>query len=127
MAIRPNPDFAAHREAVTIAWPEVVDRLTGVIGRKLTAYIASLKDVRGLDRWIEGAQPYGNIEERLRLAYQVVLTLQEHDSARVAQAWLTGINPRLGDRVPLRLLRDGDLAAVAPIILDAARSFAAGG
>jgi hypothetical protein len=101
--------------------------LTEVLGRKLTAYIADLKDVRGLDRWIDGTQPYGNVEERLRLTYQVVRTLQEHDSPRVVQAWFTGVNPELGDRVPLRLLREGDLAAVAPLILGAARAFIAGG
>lgn len=124
---RPRPDLAAHREAITLAWPELVTQLTEVLGRKLTAYIANLKDVRGLDRWIEGTQPYGNVEERLRLAYQVVRTLQEHDSPRVVQAWFTGVNPELGDRVPLRLLREGDLTAVAPLILGAARAFIAGG
>lgn len=124
---RPRPDLAAHREAITLAWPELVARLTEVLGRKLTAYIADLKDVRGLDRWIDGTQPYGNVEERLRLTYQVVRTLQEHDSPRVVQAWFTGVNPELGDRVPLRLLREGDLAAVAPLILGAARAFIAGG
>jgi hypothetical protein len=124
---RSRPDLVAHREAITLAWPELVSQLTQILGRKLTAYIANLKDVRGLDRWIEGTQPYGNVEERLRLAYQVVRTLREHDSPRVVQAWFTGVNPELGDRVPLRLLRDGDLAAVAPLILGAARAFIAGG
>ncbi len=43
------------------------------------------------------------------------------------RAWLTGVNPELGDRVPLRLLRENDIDAVAPAILNAARSFLAGG
>ena len=37
-----------------------------------------------------------------------------------------GVNPELGDRVPLRVLRDGDLGIVAPEILGAARAFIAG-
>jgi hypothetical protein len=43
------------------------------------------------------------------------------------QAWLTGVNPELGDRVPLRLLREGDLEVIAPEVLAAARAFISGG
>ena len=48
-------------------------------------------------------------------------------TATPVQAWLTGVNPELGDRVPLRLLRENDIDAVAPAILSAARAFLAGG
>jgi hypothetical protein len=70
-----------------------------------------------------------NLEEeaRLRFTYQVVRTLNEHDSSRVVQAWLIGINPELGDRVPLRLLKEGNLEEIAPAVLGAARAFIAGG
>lgn len=122
----PRPDLTAHREALSLAWPEVVRCLTEIVGRKLTAYIAGVKDVRALDRWINGTEPYRDVEERLRFTYQVVRTLSQHDSPRVVQAWLTGVNPELADRVPLRLLRDGDLSIVAPEILGAARAFIAG-
>src|ERR1700728_924780 len=122
----PRPDLAAHREALSLAWPELVTRLTEIIGRKLTAYIAGVKDVRALDRWINGTEPYRDVEERLRFAYQVVRTLNEHDSPRVVQAWLTGVNPELGDRVPLRLLKEGNLEEIAPKVLGAARAFIAG-
>jgi len=122
----PRPDLAAHREALSLAFPEVVKRLTEIVGRKLTAYIAGVKDVRALERWLNGTEPYGGVEERLRFTFQVVRTLSQHDSPRVVQAWLTGVNPELGDRVPLRLLRDGDLNTVAPEILGAARAFIAG-
>lgn len=66
------------------------------------------------------------MEERLRLTYQAVRTLSEHDSPIIVRAWLTGVNPELGDRVPLRVLRDGELSTVAPEILGAARAFIAG-
>lgn len=122
----PRPDLAAHREAISLEWPELVRRLTGILGRKLTAYIAGVRDVRALDRWLAGTAPYGKAEARLRFTYQVVGTLAKHDSPHVVQAWLTGVNPELGDRVPLRLLRDGDLDTVAPEILGAARAFLAG-
>ena len=95
-------------------------------GKKLTAYIARTKDVGVLDQWINGTEPYEEVEERLRFIYQVVRMLSQHDSPRIVQAWLTGVNPELGDRVPLRVLRDGDLGTVVPEILRAARAFLAG-
>ena len=78
------------------------------MGRKLTAYIGGVKDARAIDRWIAGGRIYGVAESRLRFAFQLVRTLSENDSPAVVQAWLTGVNPELGDRVPLRLMRDGD-------------------
>ncbi len=122
----PRPDLTAHREALTLAWPQIVTRLIEMLGRKLTAYLAGIKDVRALDRWIAGTIPYGDIEARLRFAYQVARTLCEHDSSRVVQAWFTGVNPELGDRVPLRLLKEEDLNRIAPEILGAARALVAG-
>jgi hypothetical protein len=83
-------DLAAHREALSLAWPEIVRRLTKILGLKLTAYLAGENEVRALDRWINGTDPDRAIEERLRFAYQVVRTLSQHDSPRVVQAWLTG-------------------------------------
>jgi hypothetical protein len=99
----------------------------GIVGRKLTAYIGGVKDVRAVDRWMAGGEIYGEAEAHLRFAFQVVRTLSEHDSPAVVQAWLTGANPELGDRVPLRLLRENDVDAVAPAILSAARAFLTGG
>jgi len=123
----PRPDLVAHRESLSLPLPELVSQLTNSIGRKLTAYVAGLKDVRGVDRWIEGSEPYGDVESRLRFTFQVVRTLRDYDSTDVVRAWLTGVNPELGDRVPIRVLRDGDLNAVAGEVLGAARAFIAGG
>lgn len=129
MAVRslPRPDLAAHDESLRLTLPELINKLTNLIGRKLTAYVAGVKDVRALDRWMNGAQPYGDAASRLRLAFQVVRTLAEHDPPRIVQAWLTGVNPVLGDRVPLRLLREGAIDVVGPEVMAAARAFIAGG
>ena len=51
----------------------------------------------------------------------------DHDGPRVVQAWFTGLNPELNDRVPVRLLREADVETVGPEILGAARAFLAGG
>jgi len=53
----------------------------------------------------------------------VARALSEHDSPAVVQAWLTGVNPELGDRVPLRLMRENEIEAVAPDILSAVRVY----
>jgi hypothetical protein len=55
------------------------------------------------------------------------MTLTIKDSPAVAQAWLVGVNPELGDRVPIRLLKESNLDQVAGTIVGAARAFAAGG
>ncbi len=123
----PRPDLFAHREALRLPFPAVTAKLVEIIGRKLTAYIGGVKDVRAVDRWIAGGEIYGDAEARLRFAFQLVRTLSEQDSPAVVQAWLTGVNPELGDRVPLRLLRENELDSVAPAILSAARAFLAGG
>ena len=129
MATKPlsRPGLLAHRESLNLAFPDLVSSLADSIGRKLTAYVAGVKDTRAVDRWIDGKEPYGEAESRLRLTFQVVRTLLDHDPPKVVQAWLMGVNPELGDRVPLRLLREGDLASIAPEVLAAARAFISGG
>jgi hypothetical protein len=52
---------------------------------------------------------------------------REREDPTVIQSWLTGLNPELGDRVPLRLMRENDLETVAPEIMGAARAFLVGG
>ncbi len=46
-----RPDLAAHREATSLPFSKLVQELVAVIGKKLTAYIAGVKDVRALDRY----------------------------------------------------------------------------
>jgi hypothetical protein len=123
----PRPGLEAHREAISLSFPDLVARLSTIIGRKLTAYVAGVKDVRTVDGWIKGNDPYGDADSRLRLTFQVIRTLSDHDPQRIVQAWLTGVNPELGDRVPARLLREGDLNVVGPEVMAAVRAFIAGG
>ena len=119
----PRPDLFAHREALRLPASKVVETLVEIVGRKLTAYIGGVKDARAVDRWIAGGAVYGDAETRLRFAFQAARTLSEHDSPAVVQAWLTGVNPELGDRVPLRLMRENEIEAVAPDILSAVRVY----
>ena len=59
--------------------------------------------------------------------FRVVKTLENHEHGSVVQSWLSGLNPELNDRVPIRLLREGDLEIVGTEILAAVRAFVAGG
>ncbi|MGA3347282.1 MAG: DUF2384 domain-containing protein [Terracidiphilus sp.] len=118
-----RPDLFAHREALRLPASKMVEKLVEIVGRKLTAYIGGVKDARAVDRWIVGGEIYGNAEPKLRLGFQVARTLSEHDSPAVAQAWLTGVNPELGDRVPLRLMRENEIDEVAPAVLSAVRAY----
>ena len=122
-----RPELKAHREATTTAFSDLIRQLVNILGKKLTAYIGGVKDVRAVDRWGYGADPYKDADVRLRFAFQVAKTLREHDDKRVVQAWFTGLNPELDDRVPIRLIREENLDTVGPEILRAARSFVAGG
>lgn len=123
----PRPDLLAYREATTLDFPKLITELTTILGKKLTAYIASVKDTRAIERWMAGSEPYKGVDERLRLAYRLAKMISDHEGPRVVQAWFTGLNPELEDRVPARLLRESDLEAVGPEILGAARAFLAGG
>jgi hypothetical protein len=122
-----RPDLAAHREALRLPIPEIVKQLVGLIGRKLTASVGGVRDVRAVDRWMNGSELYRDAEQRLRFAFQLVRMLAEKEDPTVIQSWLTGLNPELGDRVPLRLMRENDLETVAPEIMGAARAFLVGG
>ncbi len=125
--VNPRPDLEAHRKATSAAFPEIVRDLVSIIGRKLTAYIASVKDARAIDRWLESGTPQKDVEKRLRLAYHVVKMLSRSDSDAVIQAWLIGLNPELNDQVPIRLLREGDIEVDGKRVLGAARAFLTGG
>jgi hypothetical protein len=119
----PRPDLDARREALRLPIAAIVEKLIGIIGRKLTAYVGGVRDVRAADRWMSGGELYGDAEKRLRFAFQLDRMLSEKEAPKVIQAWLMGLNPELGDRVPLRLMRENDLETVAPEIMGAARAF----
>ena len=107
--------------------PELLRTLISKIGKKLTAYVAGVHDTRTIECWMAGEPSSRDAEKRLRFTYQIVMTLTIKDSPAGAQVWLLGVNPELGDRVPIRLLREGKLDQVAGPIVGAARAYASGG
>lgn len=77
---------------------------------------------------VTGARkPSDPVQRRLRLALQVARMIAADDSGEIAQAWFQGLNPELDDRSSARLLREGDLHEVGPLVVAAARAFLIGG
>jgi hypothetical protein len=121
-------DLRAHEESVRLPAPELVERLRDLLGAKLVAYIGSVQETRAVRQWADASRaPSAEVLNRLRMAYRIASLLREKDSPSVVQAWFQGMNPRLDDVAPARLLREGNLEQVGPSILAAARAFAAAG
>lgn len=128
MAAAPSrPDLAAYDESIRMDTSTIVKELRALLGARLLAFIAGVKETRAVHEWAEGDREIrsGEVAGRLRLAYQVARIITSRDRREVAQAWFQGLNPELGDRSPARVLRDGELEDVGPEVLAAARAFAA--
>lgn len=105
----------------------VVRELRELLTPRLVAYIAGVRETRAVHQWADGTRAVksDDVERRLRLALRIALVLREREEPRVIRAWFQGLNPRLDDRSAARLLRDGDLDEIGPVVLAAARAFAA--
>jgi len=115
-----------HVEAVSMPMPALVAELREMLGSKLVAYLGSVRETRAVREWAEGTRvPKGDAGDRLRLAYQVAKPIALSDGREIAQAWLQGLNPLLGDVSPARLLREGDLETDGRRVIAAGRYFLA--
>ena len=124
----PRPDLEAHEQAARLPFPAVVKELSVLLGPKLVAYLAGVRETRAVREWEKAVRaPRDPIPQRLRLALQVAMLVAQEDGPGVVQAWFQGLNPQLDDRSPARLLREGDLHQVGPEVLSAARAFTTGG
>ncbi|MCX6373665.1 MAG: hypothetical protein NTX16_11425 [Actinobacteria bacterium] len=122
-----KPDLTAHENSIRLEPAEIVSELRSRLGARLVAYLAGVSETRAVHEWAAGERQIRQSDalDRLRLAYQVVQLIGSRDDDAVIQAWFQGLNPKLDDRSPARLLRDGRLHEVGPGILAAARAFAA--
>lgn len=124
-----RPDLSAYNASMMMDTAELVTALRDLLGAKLVAYLARVKETRAVRQWAEGTREIANPTdaERLRVAYRAACMVNERDSKKVAQAWFQGLNPFLDDRSPARVLRDGDLEADGARVIAAARQFSAVG
>lgn len=122
----PRPDRSAHERAVRLPLPFVIRELSGLLGGKLVAYVARVRETRTVREWAEGVRvKRADVEPRLRMAFRIAQLIAEHDMPSVVRPWFEALNPDLDDRSPARLLREEDVDEVGPQILAAARGFVA--
>ena len=79
----PRPDLEAHRNSIMLPIPELIRTLTSIIGKKLTSFVAGVDDTEIIESWMGGEPPSSDPEKRLRLTYQIVMTLIAKDSPAV--------------------------------------------
>lgn len=124
----PRPDLVPFEHAKKLDDDAVVSQLMDLLGPKLATYIAGEHKTATLTEWSNGViVPEPHVVQRLRTALAVATVIADHDDRHIARAWMQGKNPQLSDFSPARMLRDGDLEQVTPLILDAARAYLVGG
>ena len=97
--------------------------LQDLLGQKLTAVIAGVKDAGMVEQWAEGATaPDDDATARLRTAYHAARLLRQAESAALVRSWFMGMNPLLDDRSPALVIATDPVA-----VLDAARALVASG
>ena len=116
----------AHKEAVSVPLNELVSALQARLSRRITAYIAGVDNAKTVSRWASGEVATvrdHEMEQRLRVAYEIFLLLTNYESVNTVKAWFIGLNPQLGDVAPIDALREGRLRET----ISAARAFTVGG
>jgi len=129
MATLARPDLAAAERAMRMSSVEAFEAAADLLGPRLVAYVCGVTETRAVREWAKGERTPKDpaTEEKARLMVRVAAFIADHDSRGVAQAWFQGLNPQLEDRSPARLLREGQVSAVGPEIIQAARAFVVGG
>lgn len=124
-----RPDLDAYVTATRADEASMVQALLELLGARLVAFIGGVGETRAVRQWADGARAIRDRddEQRLRIAYQAALLITGRDSHTVARSWFQGLNPQLDDRAPARVLRDEKPEVGGPLVLAAARSFAAVG
>lgn len=112
--------------ATRTEWNVIVQRVYDLLGRKLTAYLAGMRDTKAVVRWIDGTTIRTRsieVEQRVREAHVIAeLLTQAGEAPSTIRTWFMGMNPYLDDEVPVNAIREGRLREVR----GAALAFAGG-
>jgi hypothetical protein len=123
------PDLAAasreaHRQVTESSIEQITKYLEEVLGRKLVATLADVKDQKAVSRWAAGERtPRSGTEERLRVAYQIFRLLMAVEAPHTVRAWFIGLNPQLHDESPILVIQEGRFQEA----MVAAKAYIAGG
>jgi hypothetical protein len=121
---RVEPVFSTHDTWGRMQHPPVfslaVRTLADILGCRLTAYVAGVRDARVVDLWIAGI-PDPGVEVRLRSAHSIASMLSATERPAAVRAWFLEPQPRLGNRSPALVIREGgdphDVVAAAALSL----------
>jgi hypothetical protein len=116
-------DFEAHDWVVGLTIHQVVRELTQLLDATTVAIIGNVKESRAVQQWMVDREPQR--PHVLRFALQLAAMLTDAADRELAKAWFHAPNPRLGDRIPMFMLRDLPLEEAQSSMLQAARAFAA--
>ena len=117
---------SVHNEATNKSIADISRLLQETLSRRLTAYIAGVKEGKTVSRWATGEIVeirQTDVERRLRAAYAIASLLLAHVDPQTTKAWFIGINPQLDDESPAELIREDRFKEV----FAAARAFVVGG
>ena len=95
--------------------------LQELLGQRLVAVIAGVKDAKAVGRWARGEDiPRAQAAATLQNALHVVELLRSQEDDETIRSWFRGMNPDLGDRSPALVVRDKP-----EDVIQAARAFLA--
>jgi hypothetical protein len=106
--------------------PSVVQWLCQVLTPELVLHLAGATEP-GMVRWWASGRlvPSAPEEHRLRFAYGLLRVIEDRRGRETAQAWIMAVNPRLGQRSPLRAIREDRFrgtAAAADTLVEGTRA-----
>ncbi|MBV8245651.1 MAG: DUF2384 domain-containing protein [Candidatus Eremiobacteraeota bacterium] len=118
----PVSDIDAHGQAMRLPIGRVVAELIEILGATTVAALGNVQETRAVQQWTNGRLPQR--PHVLRFALQLAMMISSTHDREVARAWFQGSNPDLGDRVPVSMLQNEDLADVQRALIAGARAFA---
>jgi hypothetical protein len=103
-----NPRQAYHAGAIRAELHQLVSELVDALGPTAVQAMTGTRDRSMPARWahVDGPEPRAQAQQQLRLGYRVWTMLRDAEGERVAAAWMTGANPRLGEETPLTAIRE---------------------
>ncbi|MCG2624541.1 hypothetical protein LVY72_21870 [Arthrobacter sp. I2-34] len=105
--------------------PVLVKWLCQVLTPELVVHLAGAREPGVVRGWASGRLvPSAPEEHRLWFAYDLLRRIEDLQGREATQAWFMAVNSRLGQRSPLRAIREGrfhETAAAAGTLLEGAR------
>lgn len=112
------------RESNTADLSVIVDGLVNVLGKQATAYVAGLKDVKMVNKWLAGGDTTRTTRLRLRHAYTAARMIETAFDVDTVEAWFFASNSKLDDDAPAWVLRNAQSLDDLRFVVPAAKAFA---